>query len=127
MRCASTTKLVRPDSPRRPELSCASYICVLNEPDDRLPVMPMRLVRLRDCRPTVPPKVAGPIVAAVPGLRSNTAPPVNGDGKNTHEWCDGSFVSLNGMPSKLIVNCLSEKARKLVLVSPRPGPLLATL
>jgi hypothetical protein len=63
----------------------------------------------------------------VPGLRSNTAPPVNGAGKNTQEWCDGSLVSLNGMPSNVIVICLSENARKFVLVSPRPGPFEATL
>src|SRR5215471_16743309 len=127
MRCASTTKLVRPDSPRRPELTSTSYNCVLNDPVARLPAKPMRFESERDCRPIVPPKVAGPIVAALPGLRSNTAPPVNGAGKNTHEWCDGSFVSLNGMPSKLIVICLSENARKFVFVSPRPGPFDATL
>src|SRR5262245_36577468 len=121
------TKLACPEDPRRPELISASYSFVSNDPVDPLPAITIWLVRVRESKPIDPPKVAGPIVAAVPGLRSNTAPLVNGAGKNTHEWCEGSLVSLKGMPSKLIVICLSENARKLVLVSPRPGPFAETL
>ena len=36
------------------------------------------------------------------GLRWSTVPPTNCDGKKTWEWCVGSFVSLNGMPSNVI-------------------------
>src|SRR5258706_13715133 len=120
-------KLALPFGPRRPELISASYNRVLKEPNDPLPAITVWLVRLRDCSPMVPPNVAGPMDAAVPGLRSNWAPPVNCAGKNTHEWCDGSFVSLNGMPSNMIVICLSENARKFVFVSPSPGPFEDTL
>ena len=39
------------------------------------------------------------MVAADPGLRSNTVDPMVWAGKNAHEWWVGSLVSLKGMPS----------------------------
>ncbi len=83
--------------------------------------------RVRDIMFTDPPKVDGPIDAAEPGLRSNRVAPTNWLGKNAHEWWDGSFVSLKGMPSNVIEYCVSEKPRKNVFVSPRPTPLGCTL
>ena len=82
---------------------------------------------MRDSRLTDPPKVDGPIDAADPGLRSNTVDPIVCAGKNTHEWCVGSLVSLNGIPSKVMLYWPSLKPRKNVFVSPRPGPLALTL
>src|SRR5262249_24648260 len=62
-----------------------------------------------------PPKFVGPIVEAVPGLRSKTVWPINCAGKKAHEWWVGSFVSSNGIPSKVIEYMPSLNPRKNVL------------
>src|SRR5579883_2511602 len=74
-----------------------------------------------------PPKFVGPIVAAVPGLRSKSVAPIHCDGKKAQEWWVGVFVSLNGMPSNVIEYWPSEKPRKYVLLSPNPTPFGFTL
>ena len=48
----------------------------------------------------VPPKGSGPMVEAVPGLRSKSTPPSHCAGKKAQEWCEGELVSKKGMPSK---------------------------
>src|ERR1700744_3431453 len=46
-----------------------------------------------------PPKVLGPIVEAVPGLRSKSTLPIQTPGKKTQEWGVGVLVLSKGMPS----------------------------
>jgi len=50
----------------------------------------------------VPPKGSGPMVEAVPGLRSTSTPPSHCAGKKAQEWCEGELESKKGMPSKSI-------------------------
>ena len=64
---------------------------------------------------------------AEPGLRSNTVDPIVWLGKNAQEWCVGSLVSWNGMPSNVMLYWPSLNPRKNVFVSPRPTPFGETL
>src|SRR5262245_33842630 len=99
MSCASAMKRERPSSPIRPEVNSTSTSRVLNDPYDTVPLSRGFDASDRDRKFTDPPNVDGPIVAAEPGLRSNTVDPIVCAGKNTHEWWVGSLVSLNGIPS----------------------------
>ena len=99
MSCASTISRDFPFCPIFPEWNSRSKRRVLNDPYDTVPFSCWPEFTEREIRLTEPPKVDGPIVAAEPGLRSKTVDPIVCAGKNTHEWCVGSLVSLNGMPS----------------------------
>ena len=71
----------------------------MNEPYDTVPLIRCCELSPGERKLTDPPKVDGPIDEAEPGLRSNTVDPMVCAGKKTHEWCVGSLVSLNGIPS----------------------------
>src|SRR5215472_4118364 len=98
--------------PNCPESASSASIRVLNDPYDAVARISGSYATLRDSRLTVPPKLVGPTDAADPGLRSKSTPAINWLGKNAHEWCVGSLVSLNGMPSACIVYWPSLKPRK---------------
>src|ERR1700761_5585330 len=71
-----------------------------------------------------PPKVALPMVEAVPGPRSIWASPMSWAMNRAEEvWCR-SVASPNGMPSKVTLNWPSWNPRRVrVSLLPRPGPL----
>src|ERR1043166_956769 len=100
MSCPSTISL---DLPRAPVSNEASSSRVLNDPYDTVPLNCCCVGSDGEMKLTDPPKVDGPIDDADPGLRSNTAEPSVCAGKNTHEWWVGSFVSLNGIPSNVML------------------------
>src|SRR5215470_19770271 len=113
--------------PNCPESASSASMRVLNEPYDAVARTPGWYATLRESRLIVPPKFVGPIDEAEPGLRSKSTPAMNWLGKNAQEWCVGSLVSLNGMPSACIVYIPSLKPRKNVLLSPSPTPFGFTL
>src|SRR5581483_11127798 len=113
--------------PNCPESRSSASMRVLNDPYDAVARISGEYATLRDSRLMVPPKFCGPMVAAEPGLRSKSMPAMNWLGKNAQEWCVGSLVSLNGMPSTAMVYWPSLKPRKKVLLSPNPTPFGLTL
>jgi hypothetical protein len=86
-------------------------------------VTPGSLLGSRERRPTVPPKVALPMVLPPPGPRSISACPSTWLLKYAEVvWCR-SLASPNGMPSKVMLNWPSWKPRMLMpSFLPRPGP-----
>src|SRR5215831_14053227 len=111
MSCPSSIRRDLPFLPRRPDSNDASNRRVLNEPYDTVPFNCCCDATAGDRKFTDPPNVDGPIVDADPGLRSNTVDPIVCAGKNTHEWCVGSLVSLNGIPSNVMLYWPSLKPR----------------
>src|SRR6516162_5846824 len=90
-------------SPKVPESNCKSNSQVWNDPYEAVALISMSGRISLDKRLTDPPKLVGPMVDAIPGLRSKSTPPIHCPGKKTQEWCVGEFVSSKGIRSQVIV------------------------